>query len=256
MKEFLSDENGLIGVTNGALTLREVASSVVSPLIIKHHYSRKVTKNHFLSFDVNNGLGALQLGYGIRPKMKHTVSKLIQEGNYCEFDRMWLDDVLPKTSETQVIGLLMSYLKTKFRDIKFVITYADGSVGNVGTIYRASNAIPIGKKVVDAYILPPTPEYPQGERVHPVTMWHRHKTRAKEFLEKTYPGYIRVKGTPKDGPFQYKFLYILHKATLKAYLREQEELRLLKGEGSGFQSEKAGSIPASRSTVDNAVEQE
>lgn len=225
MKQLIYEGEALVGITNGTLTLKEAPHSVVNPILKAHHYSHKVTKNRFLSFLVNDTLGAVQLGYGIRPRMKHTVSKLITPENYCEFDRMWLDDVLPKNSETQVIALLMSYLKTKFKRIHFVITYADGSVGNVGTIYKASNAIPIGKTVVDFYVLPPTPEFPEGERVHPVTMWHRFKTRKKEVLEKLFPGYKRIKGTLKNGPFQTKYLYVLHKGTLKAYLREQEELR-------------------------------
>ena len=222
MKTFIYDNDTLVGVSNGTLTLTEVSSAVANPIVKARHYSHKVTKNRFASFTVNGNLGVIQLGYGIRPRMKHTVSKLITGGNYCEFDRMWLDDCLPKTSETQVIGLLMTYVKTKFKHIHFIITYADGSVGNTGTIYRASNAISIGRSVVDFYILPPTTEFPEGERVHPVTMWHRHKTRKKAVLERLYPGYKRVKGTPKNGPFQNKYLYVLHKGTLKAYLREQD----------------------------------
>lgn len=208
-------------------------------MILAHHYSHKTTKNRFASFLVtsasldeanpdktfHNKLGAIQLGYGIRPKMKHTVSSSITSDNYCEFDRMWLDDALPKNSESRVIGLLLSYIKTKWPQIHFIITYADGSVGNVGTIYKATNAILIGKTVVDFYILPPTEEYPDGERVHPVSLWHRHKTRKKEVLEKLHPGYTRVKGTSRAGPFQYKFLYVLHRGTRKAYEKEMQERR-------------------------------
>ena len=42
-------------------------------IISKYHYSKKPTKNSFLSFLVwwkGNIHGALQLGYGIRPKIK------------------------------------------------------------------------------------------------------------------------------------------------------------------------------------------
>lgn len=211
------------GAQNEALTLTHVHNSIVTPIITNNHYSRKTTKNRFASFllrsRTNEGMGAIQLGYGIRPKMKHTISSLITEDNFCEFDRMWLDDILPKNSESQAISLLLFFIKAKWPSIRFIITYADGSVGNVGTIYKATNAIEIGKAIVDFYILPPTPLYPEGERVHPVTMWHRHKTRKKQFLEATYPGYQHIKGG-KFG-YQYRFLYILHKGTRKAYIDEQ-----------------------------------
>ena len=53
----------------------------------------------------------------------------------------------------------------------------------MGTIYKAANYKLIEKLKVDFYILE------NGERVHPVTMWHRHKTRAKSFLDITYPNW-------------------------------------------------------------------
>jgi hypothetical protein len=84
-----------IGITDGLITLKEDSTGAADALVVEHHYSHKTTKNRFMSFLVNDGLGVLQLGYGIRPKMKHTVSADIQEGNFCEFDRMWLSDDLP-----------------------------------------------------------------------------------------------------------------------------------------------------------------
>ena len=190
-----------VGITNGNLTIEECNSSIADKMIVKYHYSHKTTKNRFKSFLVNNGQGVLQLGYGIRPASKHTISKLIIKGNYCEFDRMWLSDDLPKFSESQVISLLLSYLKQVYPKIKFVITYADESAGNKGTIYKATNALILAPIKCDFYILP------NGERIHPVSMYHRHKTRAKAFLDKQYPGIKHIKGEFK----QNRFLYILDK---------------------------------------------
>lgn len=201
-------------VSNGFITLTEVPSSDIRGLIEKYHYSHKTTPNHFLSFDVNNGMGGLQLGYGIRPHIKGSFSKLITTDNYCEFDRMWLDDRLPKNSETQVIGLLLWYLKLAYPHIKFVLTYADGSAGNVGTIYKASNAIRLQPIMCDFYLLS------NGERVHPVSMWHRHKTRAKSAMETLYPGIKHIKGTKKNPIYQHRFMYILDKKMLREYNNE------------------------------------
>ena len=196
-----------IGAENENLKIIVTPSTIVDNLVKKYHYSHKPTKNRFLSFLVNKDKGFLQLGYGIRPKIKHTISKYIVSGNFCEFDRMWLSDELPKNSESQVISLLLFYLKNVYPKIKFVITYADGSVGNRGTIYKASNAIPIGKVPVDFYLLP------SGERIHPISMYHRHKSRSKYTVEKNYPGIKHIKG----GEYQYRFLYILNKGMRKKF---------------------------------------
>lgn len=211
--QFIYENDGktICGITKGNLTLKKAPSTVVDPMVRKYHYSHKTTKNRFLSFTVNGDKGFLQLGYGIRPKMKSKLYHRIGEGNFCEFDRMWLSDELPKFSESQVISLLMKFIKHVHPNIKFVITYADGSVGNVGTIYKATNAFILGKVGVDFYILA------SGERVHPVSMWHRHKTRAWDKMQEIYPGIKHIKNTE----FQYRFLYILDKKERREYLKER-----------------------------------
>ncbi len=203
--------NAVVGATNGKLFIEEAPNAFVDELVKKYHYSHKTTKNRFKSFLVNKDKGFLQLGYGIRPKLKHTISHLITENNFCEFDRMWLSDELPKNSESQVISLLLFYLKNVYPKIKFVITYADGSVGNKGIIYQATNAFFVGKIPVDFY------ELASGERIHPVSMYHRHKTRAQGFLEKRYKGIKHIKG----GEYQYRYLYVLSNYLRKKFQAEK-----------------------------------
>jgi adenine modification enzyme len=197
------------------IKLKEVPSKNVRKLIEKHHYSHKCTPNHFLSFDINNGLGAIQLGFGIRPRKKNTISKLITKDNYCEFDRMWLSDELPKNSESKTIGLLMRYIKQNYPKIKFIITYADGSVGNTGIIYKATNAIELKPIMCDFYILE------SGERVHPVSMWHRHGSRAWALMQELYPNIKHIKGSKKKPIYQHRFLYILNKGLRKRFQEEK-----------------------------------
>lgn len=117
--------------------------------------------------------------------------------NTREFDRMYLSDNCPKFSETIVLSLLTHYLKLAHPEIKHLISYADTSAGKTGTIYRAANYRFEKAIKADFYILP------SGERIHPVTMWHRHRTRKKEVLEKIYPGIKKADGQ------QLKFVYDL-----------------------------------------------
>ena len=72
-------------------------------------------------------------------------------------------------------------------------------------IYKATNAIILKPIDCDFYVLE------SGERIHPVSMYHRHKTRAKAFLEKEYPNIRHIKGEFK----QNRFLYILDKKIIK-----------------------------------------
>lgn len=177
------------------IEIKECDKSQADSIIVKHHYSKKPVKNSFKSFLVyykGEARGALQLGYGIRPKIKGDLNPDFTR----EFDRMWLSDEMPKYSESIVISMLILYLRTT-TNIKHIISYADTSVGNTGTIYQASNFKLIDKIKADFYVLN------NGERVHPVTMWHRHGTRAMVALEKIYPGIRKAEG------YQLKFLYSL-----------------------------------------------
>ena len=78
--------NFITGATNGAYWIEECDKSEADDVISKHHYSKKATKNSFLSLRVNGGKGYLQLGYGIRPVIKGDIHPLIKKGNYAEFD--------------------------------------------------------------------------------------------------------------------------------------------------------------------------
>lgn len=219
--------SNIVGIKNGDLMLLQCPSSKADMAIKKHHYSHKVTKNRFLSFSVNDEKGFLQLGYGIRPSSKGSIHPMITKDNYCEFDRMWLSDELPKFSESRVIGMLLRLLKKSHPKIVFIITYADESAGNKGIIYKATNAIAIPPVCVDFYLLP------NGERLHPVSAWHRHKTRAWESMQRLYPGIKHIKGKFPDGPFQRRFLYIQNKWFRRRFLRESKELSVCVGTKQG-----------------------
>ena len=202
-KTLFDDE--LVGWKRKWIELREVSSTVADRMVVAHHYSHKATSNRFLSMGVyaptiskGEMLGVIQLGYGIKPQQKYTWGHDVTGENAREFDRMWLDDRLPKFSETIVLSCLEHYLKVRFPDIKYLISYADGSTGRTGTIYKAGNYKQMGSVKADFYILP------NGERVHPVTMWHRHKTRAWEAMQLIYPGIKKAEGE------QFRFIRKLH----------------------------------------------
>ena len=173
--------------------LLEVDKKVADEIIRKNHYSKKPCSNSFVSFIVEwRGAthGALQVGYGIRNDKKDT-------SDTAEFDRMWLSDDMPKFSETNVISMLHKFLKLAHPNIKRIWSYADESAGNPGTIYKAANYRHVEDIPVDFYLLP------DGERVHPVSMWHRHGTRKKDVLDELYPGIKHLKNQHKQRKFEY-----------------------------------------------------
>lgn len=171
----------------------ECEKALADSVIVPNHYSHKAVSNSCINLVVlyhGKVEGALQIGYGIRPKIKGD----LDPENTREFDRMWLSDKMPKYSETITLSLLTHYLRMRHPEIKHLISYADTSAGKTGTIYKAGNYRLYEKIKADFYVLP------NGERIHPVTMWHRHKTRVMDVLKRIYPGIKKADG------YQLKFV--------------------------------------------------
>ena len=107
----LNDDGDIIGyeAPQKEIKILVCTKKEADAIIIKNHYSHKATKNSFLSFlvyykgEIN---GALQIGYGIKPKSKGEYNP----DEVREFDRMWLSDDMPKFSETITLSLLHKFL--------------------------------------------------------------------------------------------------------------------------------------------------
>jgi hypothetical protein len=196
-KGFTYDTNkNLSGFRNGDYYLRITNAAEVRPILTEHHYSKKMPKNskyHFAVEYKGETHGAITIGHGIRPDIK-TSFGCLKKGEVLEFDRMWLSDIPPKNSESIVISMLVKILRQLDRNLRWLISYADGTVGNTGIIYKASNFKELPSIKADFYILE------NGERVHPVSMYHRHKTRVWAFLQKEYPNIRKAQGR------QYRFI--------------------------------------------------
>lgn len=60
-------------------------------------------------------------------------------GKTWELARLYLLDEIPKNAETWLIGKSVRYIKRENPEVKFLLSYADPSVGHEGTIYKAAN---------------------------------------------------------------------------------------------------------------------
>jgi len=81
--------------------------------------------------------------FGAGPFNAHRLVADAQPEDCVTLTRLWLADELPSNSESRVIGLVLRALR-KHTSLKFVLRYADPSVGHRGSIYAASNFIYTG----------------------------------------------------------------------------------------------------------------
>ena len=121
-----------------AIRVGPIAQSIAKPLIVNGHYLHSYPGGTKLAFGVFLGsalLGVLTLGVG--PKLGYQLVAGAKPEDCVTLTRLWLSDRLPRNSESRVLGIVLRALK-RHTSLKFVLAYADPSVGHVGTIYQAS----------------------------------------------------------------------------------------------------------------------
>lgn len=157
--------------TNKSYFCFEISSADANRLVKRFHYSGKVAPNsnlHLGLFDVHGKLkGCLSFGPSINGES--TALKLSNSSRMLELNRMVMDDDQPRNSESSAISLCIKWIKRYRRDIHWLLSFSDGKEGNVGYIYQASNWMYIGHLDSDSFYTL------DGEVVHAVTVWHRHK---------------------------------------------------------------------------------
>lgn len=84
--------------------------------------------------------------------------------NVMELTRLALIDQAPRNSESWFIGKALGWLSQNRSDVQILISYADASVGHVGTVYQATNWVYTGKSGGDVVWL-----CDDGKVLHPRT---------------------------------------------------------------------------------------
>ena len=126
------------------LVLRKITAAEANAIVKRHHYSGKVVPNsqiHIGVFYMGKLEGAMQFGPSID---KRRVSMLVEGtgwNQFVELNRMAFSSALPKNSESRAIAISMRLLKKYAPNLKWVISFADGTQCGDGTIYRASGFV-------------------------------------------------------------------------------------------------------------------
>jgi hypothetical protein len=126
------------------IIVKVIPSKIANDFVRKNHYSGKVVPNsnlHFGCFLDNQLHGVMQYG---SPFMKTKVLPLVENTNWnemLELNRMAFDDYLPKYSESRCISISIKLIKKNAPQIKWILSFADGTQCGDGTIYRASGFV-------------------------------------------------------------------------------------------------------------------
>jgi len=153
------------------IIVKVINSKVANDFVKKTHYSGKVVPNstlHFGCFLDNKLHGVMQYGPSINKKGTINLVEGTGWNEFIELNRMAFDDYLPKYSESRCIAISIKLIKKNAPQIKWIISFADGTQCGDGTIYRASGFKLVG--IVDNTALRMNPK--TGEAMHVIQAHH------------------------------------------------------------------------------------
>lgn len=102
-------------------------------MIIANHYSGCIVNNSYIHLGVWTGgvlRGALQFGYALNPvagAQKFVAGTQVDQ--YLELNRMWLDDVAPRNSESRALSYAFKFIKRACPRVAWVQSFADERCG-------------------------------------------------------------------------------------------------------------------------------
>jgi hypothetical protein len=188
--------------------IKEIDSKLANRLICENHYSGTVPKGvkYHLGIFIDEILyGVAQFGFGIMPQKTCQWVEGTTKDEYLELNRLWISDKLGKNAESNSISKALKYVKEKKPELKWIISFADGMMGKVGTIYQATNFTYTGFRKDGGIWMTK-----EGERIHSVSLWHKHGTINRGVLEGIY-------GKPLYKVFggQHRYFYFYDKKLIK-----------------------------------------
>lgn len=209
------------------IVVKTIHSSVANAFVKKNHYSGKVVNNsslHLGAFLDNRLHGVMSFGSPMdKSKVLHLVSGT-GWNEMIELNRMAFDPVLPRNSESRCISIAIKLLKKYAPQIKWVLSFADGTQCGDGTIYRASGFKLTGiKKNNQIWVAP------DDSRESRVALTDNHspgqKAQAQKVISRmtatkgrhattggaTMKPYIDAGFKPLEG-FQFRYVYLIDPA--------------------------------------------
>ena len=166
------------------IIVKVIPAKVAVPFVKKHHYSGKVVQNsslHFGAFLDGKLHGVMSYG---SPLDKSKILGIVKDTGWnemLELNRMVFDDYLPKNSESRCIAISIKLIKKNAPQIKWILSFSDGTQCGDGTIYRASGFV-----LTNIVTNKNTCKLPNGEVIHKMTLESNPTSPRKELNGNSY----------------------------------------------------------------------
>lgn len=118
-----------------------IARADANALMRKLHYSRKVVVNSQLHLGVFLGTrleGAMQFGPSLDRRKLLSLVEGTKWNGFLELNRLAFSDNLPRNSESRALGVALRLIRREYKQIEWIVSFADATQCGDGTIYRAA----------------------------------------------------------------------------------------------------------------------
>lgn len=129
------------------LIVKPIKSADAIAFVKAHHYSGKAAINanvHLGAFLDDRLHGVMQFGSSLDKRRIQGLVSGTQWHEFLELNRMAFDDKLPRNSESRALSIAWRLFKKNSPQLKWVISFADGTQCGDGTIYRAAGFVLTG----------------------------------------------------------------------------------------------------------------
>nr|ABZ06037.1 hypothetical protein ALOHA_HF4000005H07ctg1g5 [uncultured marine microorganism HF4000_005H07] len=180
-----------------SLRVRPISHRAAKGLLLRNHYLHTMPGGTRLAFGVFSGdrlMGAATLGVG--PFNVHRLVAGATREDCLVLTRLWLADDLPKNSESRALAVILRSL-ARDTSVKFLVTYADPTVGHVGIIYQATGWLYTGMSE-------PSVLYDIGDGVlrNSRTLGHAYGTRSSRYFSEHG---VELKGLRQEAKHRYSY---------------------------------------------------
>lgn len=131
------------------LIVKPISAKDAAKIVKALHYSGKVDPRSQLHLGVfldGKCGGAMQFGPSLQKSSMVGLVRDTKWNGFLELNRMAFADWLPKFGESRCIGYAMRWIRKTYPQVKWVVSFADGTQCGDGAIYRASGFMLTGIK--------------------------------------------------------------------------------------------------------------
>jgi hypothetical protein len=122
---------------------RELANEVIR----QNHYSGKVYNASYIhlgAFWSGELVGVAQYGYAMNPTSQEGVVPGTGPKEYLELNRLWVDDVMPRNTESAILSLTLKFIRAT-TPVRWVQSFADERCRRFGAVYQACSFLYCGE---------------------------------------------------------------------------------------------------------------